>query len=1550
MKEKFSGKQILILTTCLLLVAIVAIGFLFFGKDIPTLGPTTFAIKELPSDEVKLSEETITLKTKCDIKNPEITWSCSNENKATVKDGVITLHEAGIVIVEAEVVGTDLSDEVIISIINDVPVPANGVEIVNKPTETITFEEQTIYLTHQLLPDNATYEEVVYTSSDESIAKVDAAGKVTIVAPGTVDIRVALESNAEIYDECTLDIAWDRILSDDGTFEGKKGTVSLYSPSVTDEITNEQYKFQNLITFKKIKKNDGTSALSVVSEGEAWDTLFVKFDQKIKKGETYLISYNADWKANAVPKLYGYAIIPDTGNWVADEPDNIVNFSTDVKWYDGMVQIPFTANADMNRLYLVLVNQDSNVNMNMTMDNIRLTSADGVVLSSAVYNDDGTFEGKPGNISVFSAHALELGAEGYGWSSQVTLDKVKNGNGNAIKVTSSGEHNIDYLYIKVDTPIKKNYKYTVTMDLEALDEQCKNGNYGYWILSPKANVEEYVQFFQEVDGKDLFKKDATFEFVSNGEYEYFYLVLREYTLEDSGEADAKFNFMLDNIQFKEVGYMGETSYLNDDGTFEGVKGNISFYSPTVTNEIKKETYHPYNLILFKQIANKDGTHALSIESTGSNWDTLFMKFDVPIKRGTTYEITYDAVWNGEKEPATYGYAVMPSTENWVTDEVSNMVNYTSDVAWFDGHVKIRFTANADIDSWYLTLVVQDADVALNMNIDNIRIENVGAGAVYDDDGTFEGVSGKYSLLSPHDINGAFGFGWAPTLTFKELTNSQGTKYAVTSSGDNEMDLLYIKVDKKIKQNGKYTVTMDLEPLDNAQITGSWYYWICSPDAVIETGNGKAVIQDAQNVASNKFFKEDSEFVFTANADYDYFYILICENGASGGHVPFNFSIDNIALESDESAVKPTDESKFVKEVALSGNGPTYSLTNLEPGTKYKLTVSAVGSPSVVVSNNKNGAVYDGVSFYSKTKLITADKDEDDKPTGTYSVVFETAAIDFDEVTLTISGTYSNPKLYEESRVEIQNIPAKNQLAVGGNCDLDSVLIGLDNAGAVTWKSSNESVAEINSDGLVTTKKIGKTEITATVSEDGEKYEAYMELYVVNASLGADAYGLIMDAASPTDFTLQIPANEKIRVMQISDTQIIYPYDLRYEGMLSASEIKRWGGENALYEHCFVYMEKSFEILEKSGKLPHLIVLAGDNIYGHFDDDGAMLDALITKMDELCKKYDIYWTFVFGNHDKESDIGIEEILRKYSNSAYCLYAYRNVSGDSNMSVAIKQDNEYKQIVYMFDTHNTGSASGTNQKGNRVDEYATLLAGIYDSQTEWFQSVADVYKNVPSLVYMHIAFEEYARTFAGHGYGVTYDEITTSSMDAVVTKNNTYGDFGELHEQVSIWDDNPEKEGTDFYKMLTDYNVTGVFCGHNHKNNYSVVTEDDIRLTFGLKSSTYDAYYEGLLGGTLVTTEETQMDVEHIYAVAKISESILNDDGTFEGNAGNISLYSAKDVSTAYGSGWSNDLTFEQTTGLNNNYVTVRSNGEHSYDNRKVRTITKEVLYAKKKKEG
>ncbi|MDY2790874.1 MAG: Ig-like domain-containing protein [Lachnospiraceae bacterium] len=82
--------------------------------------------------------------------------------------------------------------------------PVERITITNKPTEPIMTGE-ILALKTRIEPSNATDQSVIWSSANESIAKVDKDGKVTAVGPGSTTIRVQTNSGAK-YDTCTIEV------------------------------------------------------------------------------------------------------------------------------------------------------------------------------------------------------------------------------------------------------------------------------------------------------------------------------------------------------------------------------------------------------------------------------------------------------------------------------------------------------------------------------------------------------------------------------------------------------------------------------------------------------------------------------------------------------------------------------------------------------------------------------------------------------------------------------------------------------------------------------------------------------------------------------------------------------------------------------------------------------------------------------------------------------------------------------------------------------------------------------------------------------------------------------------------------------------------------------------------------------------------------------------------------------------------------------------------------------------------------------------------------
>ena len=262
--------------------------------------------------------------------------------------------------------------------------------------------------------------------------------------------------------------------------------------------------------------------------------------------------------------------------------------------------------------------------------------------------------------------------------------------------------------------------------------------------------------------------------------------------------------------------------------------------------------------------------------------------------------------------------------------------------------------------------------------------------------------------------------------------------------------------------------------------------------------------------------------------------------------------------------------------------------------------------------------------------------------------------------------------------------------------------------------------------------------------------------------------------------------------------------------------------------------------------PHLIIVTGDIVYGEFDDSGSMLRSFAEFMEQL----GIPWAPVFGNHDKESKIGINGIMEIFQSSPGCLFrneTEEHADGESNYAVKIYSGDELIEMVYMLDTK--GCTRSTDPSLRRP-------AGITEGQCRFMESCAESARaekgnTVPAILAYHIPTAEFYQAFEEKGYPYKEGFIIGATVKA------HKGDFGAYLENDYSFAASPE----DFLQRLQACGVRGVFTGHDHQVNTSVVWRD-IRWTFGLKTGTYDYHTNGSLGGTLAEIENGELTVRHV----------------------------------------------------------------------------------------
>ncbi len=182
-------------TKLFVLIALIA----FFGCSSEN-DPVVTAIN-LSKNEViiKVGEKTnlSVSHTPADLAAPTVEWKSSNESVATVNNGEITAKSVGEANITVTATALNLTSTCKITV---QPVDASIIKLsVNNKTMEVG---ENFDLTYEISPENTTYKEVVWSTSDAAIATV-LNGKVSSIADGECDIIVTVKGTS-VSDKCTI--------------------------------------------------------------------------------------------------------------------------------------------------------------------------------------------------------------------------------------------------------------------------------------------------------------------------------------------------------------------------------------------------------------------------------------------------------------------------------------------------------------------------------------------------------------------------------------------------------------------------------------------------------------------------------------------------------------------------------------------------------------------------------------------------------------------------------------------------------------------------------------------------------------------------------------------------------------------------------------------------------------------------------------------------------------------------------------------------------------------------------------------------------------------------------------------------------------------------------------------------------------------------------------------------------------------------------------------------------------------------------------------------
>lgn len=203
--------------------------------------------------------------------NQTLKWTSSNVKVATVsKRGVVTGKKLGTVTIKCS--ATDGSGEYATCKIR---VVRQATKIVLNKTTMKMLVGETTRIRAKVVPSNATYKTVKWSSSDEKVAAIDSNGNITALGVGSCKIIASAKDNSKKKAYCLLYVS-KSVPSTGVTISEKdmvlvKGTSSMLAYSISPNNTTDKVRFYS--DNKKVATVSSTGRVSARKPGAATITV-----------------------------------------------------------------------------------------------------------------------------------------------------------------------------------------------------------------------------------------------------------------------------------------------------------------------------------------------------------------------------------------------------------------------------------------------------------------------------------------------------------------------------------------------------------------------------------------------------------------------------------------------------------------------------------------------------------------------------------------------------------------------------------------------------------------------------------------------------------------------------------------------------------------------------------------------------------------------------------------------------------------------------------------------------------------------------------------------------------------------------------------------------------------------------------------------------------------------------------------------------------------------------------------------------------------------------
>lgn len=272
-------------------------------------------------------------------------------------------------------------------------------------------------------------------------------------------------------------------------------------------------------------------------------------------------------------------------------------------------------------------------------------------------------------------------------------------------------------------------------------------------------------------------------------------------------------------------------------------------------------------------------------------------------------------------------------------------------------------------------------------------------------------------------------------------------------------------------------------------------------------------------------------------------------------------------------------------------------------------------------------------------------------------------------------------------------------------------------------------------------------------------------------------------------SLNFDSNENFKIVQFTDTHITEKIETSQPVLEMIRNI--------------TYSEK-----------PNLVVFTGDIILqNNANEKWDSINNILSKMN-------IPWIVVYGNHEEDYETKRPQLTQLLMQYPLCLNSKtKNVEGESNFVLRILDNKKQTAaLIYSIDTHSYSKV-----------KYIKGYGWVQFSQLNWYRQQSAYYtkKNkqvpLPALAFLHIPLPEYR-------------EMADAKNEKLIGTKNEKVASGALNSGL-------------FAQLIAAGDVMGVFCGHDHNNDY-IGEYQGIALGYGRFGLTTPCWYGNMNAGARV----------------------------------------------------------------------------------------------------